>query len=174
MRNLSFVTILLFFLSVSAVNAQTGPVTNGPRLGIGADFAFPQNNSKNNPNYGAGASLLYQHPLAKALNLTVNVGYLRFNGDPVFANIKYRQGFVPIKAGLRLYVTGKFFAAGELGASISTANGNGKGTGFAYAPNLGFEFPVSNSGSIDLSARYENWSGNNNMSFIGLRAGFNF
>jgi hypothetical protein len=145
------------------------------KLGLGIDFAFPQSNFGSNANYGVGPSLLFQNPINKNLNFTVNVAYLRFNGDPIFADIKYREGFVPIKAGLRYFVSEYIYGSAEAGASISTANGNGSGIAFAYAPTLGVEFPVSNKGSIDAGIRYEGWSrSNGTRSFIGIRAGYNF
>jgi hypothetical protein len=145
------------------------------KLGLGIDFAFPQSNFGSNANYGVGPSLLFQNPINNNLYFTVNVAYLRFNGDPIFADIKYREGFVPIKAGLRYFVSEYIYGSAEAGASISTANGNGSGIAFAYAPTLGVEFPVSNKGSIDAGIRYEGWSrSNGTRSFIGIRAGYNF
>lgn len=148
---------------------------SGAKLGIGIDFAFPQSNFATNANYGVGPSLLFQTPIQTNLNFTMNVGYLRFNGDPVFTNVKYREGFVPIKAGLRYFVSSYIYGSAEAGVAISSANGSGSGTSFAYSPIIGAEFPVSDSGTIDVGVRYEGWSrSNGTRSFIGLRAGYNF
>jgi hypothetical protein len=163
-------TVIILILSISTYAQRPGS-----KIGIAIDFAFPQNNFGSNANYGVGPSLLLQNPINSNLNFTVNVGYLRFNGDPVFTNIKYREGFVPIKAGLRYFLTEYIYASGEAGVSISTANGNGSGLAFAYNPTIGVEFPVSDKGSIDAGIRYESWSrSRGTRSFIGLRAGYNF
>jgi hypothetical protein len=165
-----FATIIILFISIAA-NAQR----SNSKLGIGLDFAFPQNNFGSNANYGVGPSIVFQNAINTNLNYTINVGYLRFNGDPIFTNIKYREGFVPIKAGLRYFFLENIYASAEAGVSISTANGNGSGIAFAYNPTLGVEFPVSDKGSIDAGIRYESWTkGTGTRSFIGLRAGYNF
>lgn len=165
----AFVGIVCF----SRVNAQSNIA--GPKLGIGVDFAFPTGTYGDEANYGAGASLLYQHPLADNLRLTVNIGYLRFNGKEVFVGIKFREGYVPIKAGLKYFFTDHIYGAAEAGVAISTANGSGTGTAFAYSPGAGVEFPIANRSSLDIGVRYEGWSrSNGTRSFVGLRAGFNF
>jgi len=82
---------------------------------------------------------------------------------------------VPIKAGLRYFISEYIYGGGEAGVSFSTANGNGSGIAFAYNPSVGVEFPVSNTGSIDAGIRYEGWSrGSGTRSFIGLHVGYNF
>ncbi|MFP5081079.1 outer membrane beta-barrel protein [Pedobacter sp. JCM 36344] len=169
MRRIS-ATIILILVS-SSIYAQL----SSSKLGIGIDFAFPQSNFGSNVNYGVGPSILFQSPINANLNFTVNIGYLRFNGDAVFTDIKYREGFVPLKAGLRYFVSEYLYGSAEAGISISSANGNGSGTAFAYNPTLGVEFPISNRGSIDASIRYEGWSrSNGTRSFLGLRVGYNF
>lgn len=144
-------------------------------IGPGIDVAIPVGDYKDQADYGLGFSLLYQKPVADHLNITGNVGYFRFHGPPVFSNIKYREGYVPIKAGARYFIGRYFFAAAEFGIAIPTANGYGSGTSFAYAPGLGAGIPVSKTGVLDLSLRYESWSrSNGTRSFTGIRAGYNF
>jgi hypothetical protein len=163
-------TIVILFISIATYAQRPSS-----KLGIGVDFAFPQSNFGSNANYGVGPSILFQSPINNNLNFTVNVGYLRFNGDGPFANIKYREGFVPIKAGLRYFISEYIYGGGEAGVSFSTANGNGSGIAFAYNPSIGVEFPVSNTGSIDAGIRYEGWSrSSGTRSFIGLHVGYNF
>ena len=164
----AIVIALLFSTSTYAQRASS-------KLGIGIDFAFPQGDFGSNVNYGVGPSVLFQSPIKTNLNFTVNVGYLRFNGDAVFANVKYREGFIPLKAGLRYFFSENIYGSAEAGVAISSASGSGSGTAFAYSPTLGVEFPVSSKGSIDAGIRYEGWSrSNGTRSFIGLRAGYNF
>jgi opacity protein-like surface antigen len=163
-------TIIILLISISTFAQRPSS-----KLGIGIDFALPQSNFGSNANFGVGPSILFQSPINTNLNFTVNVGYLRFNGDPVFANVKYREGFIPIKVGLRYYLSEYIYGSAEGGVSISSANGSGSGTSFAYSPTLGVEFPVSAKGTIDAGIRYEGWTrSNGTRSFIGLRAGYNF
>ncbi|AOM78298.1 outer membrane beta-barrel protein [Pedobacter steynii] len=174
-KRLLLATIAAFF-TVKTSMAQTGdPAMEGSKFGLGADFAFPMGAFKDQTNYGVGASLLYQHPIAKNLNITGNVGYLELQGKKTIINLKYTEGFIPVKAGARYFLAENIYGGAELGVSISTASGNGSGTSFIYVPSAGVEFPVSDTGSVDVGIRYESWTrSSNTRSFIGIRAGYNF
>lgn len=172
MKKILSIVIACFFTWNYSLAQTSG---NESKIGLGLDAAFPVENFKNTADYGIGVSLLYQKPVAKNLNITGSVGYLRFHGPAVYSNIKYKQGFVPIKAGARYFIVPHVFAAADMGVSISTANGYGSGTSFSYAPGLGTVFPVSKTGTLDIGLRYENWSrSTGTLSFAGLRAGYNF
>jgi len=144
-----------------------------PKLGIGADFGFPMASFGKDATYGVGGSLVYQQPMAPNLNITVNIGYLRFNGKQTIGTLKYRQSYIPLKGGARYFLGEYFYGGAEIGAILPTTSGNS--TAFAYGPNLGLEFPVSDKGSLDFGIRYESWlRTSGNESFVGLRAGYNF
>lgn len=172
MKKLLLLVALIWFVGLSGTRAQSN---SGPKLGIAADFSLPLGNTADVVNFGAGGSLVYQQPLAEQLRFSVSAGYLRFNGKEVFVGIKYREGYIPIKAGLKYFVTENIYGSAEAGVALSTANGAGTGTSFAYAPGLGAEFPVGDGRSLDFGLRYEGWSrSNGTRSFAALRAGFNF
>lgn len=167
--------VLLSFAILTAAKAQTGNAPAEPKFGIGADFAFPMGSFRDQTNFGVGGSILYQHPVSRSLSITGNVGYLQVNGKKTILNLKYREGFVPIKVGARYFLSENIYGGAELGVSISTASGNGTGTSFIYVPALGMSFPVSNEGDVDIGIRYESWTrSSNTRSFIGIRAGYNF
>ncbi|HKG08787.1 MAG TPA: hypothetical protein VKB19_20115 [Pedobacter sp.] len=169
-------TFLLFaltcFISVSVTRGQS---VKDSKLGIGAEFLLPFGDNAGLVDYGVGASLQYQHTLAEQVRLSLSVGYIDFSGKEVFVGVKYDEGYVPIKAGLKYFISTYIYAAGEGGVAISTANGSGSGTAFAYSAGAGTEFPVGQSNTLDFGLRYEGWSrSNGTRSFAGLRAGFNF
>lgn len=167
MKKLLLLTAVAGLFAFSSVNAQT----KAPKLSIGAEFGFPTGDYGKVFNLGYGGSLQYQHPVAANLLVTGSAGYTTFKVKSSIGSGS--DGAIPIKAGARYYFGENFFAAGELGAAISTETG-GK-TGFIYTPGIGVEFPVSDKGSIELGGRYEGWSvSGGTKSFIGLRAAFNF
>ncbi|TKC09714.1 hypothetical protein FA047_01180 [Pedobacter frigoris] len=158
----------------NSIAQSRGKITGQPRLGLGLDFAFPTGDFGDRANYGFGGSVNYLHPVGKFLNIIGNVGYLRLEGDDV-GPFKYTEGYVPIKAGARYYITQNIYGEGQAGIAIPTANGSGSGTAFAYMPGLGVDFPVSEDLNIELTLRYENWArSNGTRSFVGLRAGISF
>lgn len=171
MKKVFLLTAIAGLFAFSSVKAQKDVAMTGPKLGIGAEFAFPTGTYGDVYKLGYGGSLLYQHPVAANLNLTGSAGYLSFKAKDSFGGGSY--GSIPVKAGARYFVAENFFIGGELGAAFSTESG-GK-TAFAYSPGIGIEFPVSDGGAIELGGRYEGWSASSTTrSFIGLRLAYNF
>ena len=150
LKRISLVIAIVFLFAKA--NAQMREST----LGIGVELGFPMASFGDDARYGLGGSLLYQQPMAEHLNLTVNVGYLRFNGNQTFGNLRYRQSFLPVKAGVRYFVGSYLYGGAEIGAILPATSG--ESTAFAYGPNLGLEVPVSDKGSIDVGLRFERWS----------------
>lgn len=171
MKKLFLLTAIAGIFAFTNASAQKDAAMNGPKLGIGAEFAFPMGNFGDISKFGVGGSLLYQHPVAPNLNLTASAGYLSFKYKDILGG--GNSGFVPVKVGARYFVAENFYLNGELGASFGTGDFN-DGTAFVYSPGVGVEFPVADKSSIDLGARYEGWSNKGTLSFIGLRAAFNF
>nr|WP_199158903.1 hypothetical protein [Pedobacter sp. ASV2] len=165
MKKIYLFIVLMMFI-ISNINAQ-----KKSKLGFGleADFTFGDINEREDIGYGL--SSVYQHPLTSKLNLTGSLGIssIKINQpDGSKADAKY----VPIKVGLKYYLTKKFFGSGELGSSLAV-NKYGE-TGFLYSPGIGFEFPVSNKKSIELGFRYEAWSYSKHTNgFLGLKLAFN-
>lgn len=174
MKKLFLLTAIAGIFAFTNASAQKDAAMNGPKLGIGAEFALPIGDFADGWKLGFGGSLLYQHPVAPNLNLTANAGYISFKSKelPIIGGT-INTGFIPVKVGARYFLAENFYINGELGAAFATGDNNG-GTAFAYSPGVGVEFPVADKSSIDLGARYEGWSNNGSLSFIGIRAAFNF
>ncbi|NRF40988.1 outer membrane beta-barrel protein [Pedobacter foliorum] len=173
MKKIFFSTVLLMLFLFTNTHAQSSAQAAEPRLGIGLDLGLPIGDFGDFANYGVGGSILYQHPVSTSLNITGNVGYIKFNGKQTIGTLKYMQSFIPIKVGARYFLTQNIYGTAEVGSSIATTSGSG--ASFIYTPGLGFEIPVSSNGSLDIGARYESWTKNTGtISFIGIRAGYNF
>lgn len=171
MKKLFLLTAIAGMFALTNVSAQTkDPAMSGQKFGVAAEFAFPTGTFGDFYNLGYGASLQFQTPIAEKLNFTATAGYLNFKAKDEFGG--GNVGFVPVKVGARYFLAENFYAGGELGASFGTKDGSG--TAFAYTPNIGVEFPVSDKGSIDLGARYEAWSNDGTLRFFGLRLAYNF
>ncbi|TKC65346.1 hypothetical protein FBD94_01975 [Pedobacter hiemivivus] len=170
MKKLLLLTAVAGLFAFTSVNAQT----KTPRLSIGAEFAFPMGDYGDVFNLGYGGSLQYQHPVAANLLITGSAGYTNFQTKEILG-VKENAGYIPVKAGARYYFGEYFFGSAEIGAAFGTKDG--AGTKFAYSPGVGVDFPVSDSGSIELGARYEGWTKGDHLvapSFIGLRLAYNF
>lgn len=171
MKKLFLLTAIAGLFAFSNVSAQTKDVAmSGNKFGIGAEFAFPTGSFGDFYDLGYGASLQFQTPIVEKLNFTATAGYLNFKAKDEIGGGNY--GAIPVKIGARYFIAENFYAGGELGASFGTEEGSE--TSFVYTPNIGVEFPVSDKGSIDLGARYEAWSNNGTLKFVGLRLAYNF
>jgi opacity protein-like surface antigen len=170
MKKLLLLTAVAGLFAFSSVNAQ---VIKSPKLSVGADFGFPIGDASEGVDFAFGGSLQYQHPVAENFLLTGSAGYLNFKSKKDILGNTYNSGVIPVKAGARYYFGENFFVNGELGAGFSTEKGGS--TAFIYAPGAGVEFEVSDKSSVELGARYEGHSiSGGTVSFIGLRAAFNF
>jgi opacity protein-like surface antigen len=150
-----------------AANAQTEGAVK--KLSIGAEVGLPTETGSKDFLF-VGGSLQVEFPVAKSLNITGSAGYTSFTYTGSGASLSL--GFIPVKAGAKYYFGGNFYAAGEVGASISTETGGS--TALAFAPGLGASFSVSDKSALDFGLRYETWSKNGSTSFVGLRAAYAF
>ncbi|RZL19018.1 MAG: hypothetical protein EOO89_04555 [Pedobacter sp.] len=165
-------SVFAIVIAITSVSAQTKGTS---KLSIGAEFGLPVGDFATAFDVGFGGSVVYQHAVADKLYLTANAGYVTYQGKVNFlgSNLTFNADFIPVKAGMKYFIAKNFYGSAELGASFATGSGS-SGTAFAYSPGLGIEFPVSDKGSVDVGARYEAWSNNGTLSFVGLRAAFNF
>jgi len=138
------------------------------KLSIGAEVALPTDEGTNGLMF-AGGSVYYEHPIAKSFNLTGAISYLSLFSTE--KNASGSLGYTSLKAGGKYYFGGNFYAAGEVGATIQREGGIGL---FAFAPGLGASFSIANKSSLDFGLRFETWSKNGSISFLGLRAAYAF
>jgi hypothetical protein len=148
----------------------------GPKFGLGlssgiatgaASGAFPE---------AGGLSLNLELPINKSpVSFIVTTGYTFYVSQGGYSLDFFDEGFgastdsygdiasfIPIEAGLKIYVAPKFFIEGFAGASFNVnsypTDYTGRSTAFIYAPGAGYSFPLGyNEGSrLDISLLYEN------------------
>jgi hypothetical protein len=172
------------------VKAQTVP-KNALRFGVGVEGLLPVSGQlKDISNVGLGGTARLQYGVANNLALTLTSGYYNYFGKEntyeTFSGTTVTRvtqkavdfGMVPIKAGIKAFVSDGFYVGGEVGAGFETKDAyrgatgelNGKATKLILAPGLGYA-----SKSWDVGARYENFSGqDNNYGIVGLRVAYGF
>ncbi len=172
----------------SNVNAQSRTAASAWRLGIGVEGLLPTGGQINNiSNAGIGGTARLQYGVNNNVALTLTSGYYNFFGKEYSrvitptSTVTYKAidfGIVPVKAGLKAYISEGFYVAGEVGAGFETKDAyrgatgelNGKATKLILAPGLGYSTK-----SWDVGARYENFSGqNNNYGTVALRVAYGF
>ncbi|MES2267887.1 MAG: outer membrane beta-barrel protein [Bacteroidota bacterium] len=194
-RSLKFAALVLAFAGVSvAAKAQTTTTTTtttngGIRYSIGVDAGIPVGNFKDTHKWNLGGSVQADIPVANQLFVTVNAGYNNVFGkkDQVIGGITTdypNVQLLPVKAGLKYFVIPNFYVQGEAGAAFLLNKSdyyNDKSVAFAYAPQIGVQFPVSASGNfIDAGIRYEATTkyasnfDNSKVQFLGVRVAYGF
>lgn len=172
-------TAVAIFIGADA-NAQSTP-KNKLRFGIGVEGLAPIGRLHDVSNVGVGITPRLQYGVADNLALTLTSGYYNYFGKTTDAGVKFKSyGMIPVKAGIKAFVSQNFYLSGELGAGFETsAFGDIKepvetdfatNTKFIASPGIGWA-----NQSWDVGVRYEHYSGqNNNLGTLGLRIAYGF
>jgi hypothetical protein len=185
----SFAVASLF--AANTVSAQSTTPANALRFGVGVEGLLPTGGQlKNISSAGIGGTARLQYGINNNVALTLTSGYYNYfgkentatytNGTNVVTvtNKKVDFGMVPVKAGVKAFLSDGFYVIGEVGAGFETKDAyrgitgeyNGKATKLILAPGIGYA-----SKSWDVGARYENFSGqNNNYGMAALRVAYGF
>ncbi|WP_454803813.1 hypothetical protein [Mucilaginibacter phyllosphaerae] len=149
------------------------------RFGIGIDGLIPVGNLTNVANLGVGITPRLQLGIANNVALTFTTGYYHFFTKkvyvPVFIGsntlVSYQNDLdiIPVKAGLKAFVSSNIYIGAEIGAGFEVDNGGGN-TKLIASPAIGYA-----SKKWEVGARYESFSGqHNNYSLIGVRLAYGF
>lgn len=159
-------TAVALFIGTN-VNAQSTP-KSALRFGIGLEGLAPVGDLHDGSNFGIGGTARLQYGLADNLALTLTSGYYNFFAKEVNGFKGDDLGIVPLKAGIKAFVSQNIYLGAEVGAGFETReNGNTK---LIASPGLGWA-----NQSWDIGARYENFSGqSNNYGTVGLRIAYGF
>jgi hypothetical protein len=200
-----FTLTALLFCAIYSASAQYyyGPNPNnndnsdGPfmKLGIGISSGATTGPVSNSFPEAGGISLKFEMPFAKSpVSLVLSTGYTFYVTDGGYSGGYYYDSyggevdyggqvasFVPVEAGLKVYLARRFFIEGEAGVSfnVNTYAGDytNQTTAFIYSPSAGFTLPFGygRHQSLDLSLFFENRpEAGGGYQQIGLSALWNF
>ncbi len=157
-------SMALFLTSVGfAQNTKPETDSKALRLGFGFSAGVP---TEDFYSIALGGDVRLQQDFSTNLSATLGVGYTNFS---VKGNNTGSVGFIPVKAGIKVFPVQRFYLSGELGAAFGTDDG--QKTAFVYAPGVGIGF---NNG-LDLGLRYEGFAANNsNIGQVALRIAYGF
>ncbi|RZL31516.1 MAG: hypothetical protein EOP00_35015 [Pedobacter sp.] len=149
--SLSFFFLFSLFLSASAQPS--------PNISIGPEFGLPSGNFTNISGIGLGASVKADFPIAPEVSLTLDAGFMNFFGKKnKLINIQDLT-YMPIKAGIKYHLSEGIYAEAQLGAAFPLNTGQARL--FAWSPGLGNLFKLRSENLLDVSLRYEGWTGEN-------------
>jgi hypothetical protein len=126
-------------------------------------------------------------PVATQLFVTLDAGYNNIFAKELTIGSTAIKGtdiqVLPVKAGLKFFPAGNFYVQGEAGAAFVLNKkdiGANNSVAFAYAPQLGYQFPLSGSNFIDAGVRCEGTTKlssantDSKLNFVALRIAYGF
>jgi hypothetical protein len=161
------ITTILFLSIITASKAQdvAKVKTNDWRLGVGLNVGASTNEFY---SMTLGGDLKLQRDITESLAGTLTTGYTNFFLKDKFVGEDF--GYVPLKAGIKVFPTKGFYISGEVGAGFGVNKGSS--TGFLYSPGVGVAFNKD----YDISVRYEAVNFKNDVTFgqVALRLAYAF
>lgn len=156
----------------SAAVAQKGD-DNKVRFSAGPEIGFATGDFNVTHSIGIGATIQGEVNIAQSTNVTLTTGYLSYAGRSVGSGIKYKAaGIVPLKAGIKYFLSEGFYGAAQLGVGFFNNSG---GTALAYTPMLGYEFNTKSGKAVDASFKYDGYSKNGTgLGSVGVRLAYRF
>lgn len=139
-------TAVLFTINASAQEKDTPPppeYLHHWRIGFGLNGGVPINDAY---HYSLGADARLQYDITMKTSLAFTTGYTHL------AKSGADGGFVPAKLGFKAFVGNQLYFLGEFGGAFGTTKEMGNST--LWAPGAGVAMK-----HIDISVRYENYSG---------------
>lgn len=158
-----FAAVALFFTTGTSAQEIRGD-SHDTRVGLGLNLGVPTTNGF---NFAVGGDVRLQKDFYSNVSGILSLGYTNFSADGEDAG---SIGFIPLKAGVKVFPLERFYISGELGAGFGTDKG--QKTAFVWAPGIGLGF---NNG-LDLGLRYEefDWSGGGSLGQVALRIAYGF
>jgi len=167
-----------FFLVIAISGICTGAFAQKESdkkvsFSIGPEIGFAVGNFNDTHSIGFGGTVQADINIAPSTAFTITTGYMSYAGRSVGGGLKYKAaGIIPLKAGIKYYLSGGFYGAAQLGVGFFN---NGGGTAFAYTPMLGYEFSTKSGKAVDAAFKYDGYSKNGTgLGSIGLRVAYRF
>lgn len=148
-------------------------------FGVSIEPALPLGDFKQVSSFGVGFNGLVRYKLSDKVSLKGSIGYMTFisktvdyteddgNGNLTTIHIKPPAVHgIPFRAGLSYDLTENLFIQGSIGVSFVN---NNVGAAFLFTPGVGYR-----SGNIEAMLKYESWSKNGSINFLGLHVGYFF
>ena len=144
-------TFFFSFSSIAQISVGVKRYSKDTRLGIGLSAGKPTTYMFNS---AIDADIRWQKDVSSYVSVIANVGFTYFlrNGNTVDGGLGENIGFLPVKAGAKVFPMDRVYLSGEAGMAFGiTAN---QPSSMVYAPGIGFEFH----NGLDLGLRYESYT----------------
>ena len=175
MKKVILSATILTLSVLSAYAQKESAETNSFKFSVGIEGGLPTGDLKTFSSFGIGGSIQGDYKVAENFALTLNAGYISFSGKTVSVlgeSFKYPAlNIIPVLVGGKYYFTESVYGSAQVGLSFVSTKGESSSSAFTYAPGIGFYV----SPNFDLLLKYQAATkSGSTLSFIGLRAAYNF
>ncbi|RWY51020.1 hypothetical protein [Mucilaginibacter gilvus] len=171
----TFIAVALFI----GTSASAQSITKSKlRFGIGVDGLLPVGSFTDAANFGIGLTPRLQYGIADNVALTFTSGFYHFFTKPIYLpqgvlgageRMQNDLDIIPVKAGLKAFVSSNLYVGAEVGVGFEVDNGGGNSK-LIVSPAIGYA-----SKKWDIGLRYESFSGQGqNYGLLGLRIAYGF
>ena len=197
MKKLLLLSVIIFgaFYSASAQYYYSKNNTSDVKIGFGIASGFATGPVSGAFPEAGGITANLELPLGKSpVSVLFQTGYTFYvSGGGYDVGFGYYGGgigtdyygniasFIPVEAGLKIYLAPRVFIKGLAGVSFNVnaypSDYTGKPNAFVYSPEAGYSFPFGYKGksALDVSLMYENRpETGGGYSQVGVRAVWNF
>ena len=163
--------VILLFASVVMLSTLVKAQQGKNQIGIAAEAALPIGDFADGYKTGVGGSLKGLYGVGESGQITFTTGYTAFK----VKNSEDTYSIIPLLAGYRHNFTGGVYVEPQLGYGIYRYHSDfldetESDGAFTYAIGVGFA-----ASGFDAGIRYQGASKDgSNISFIGVRVGYNF
>lgn len=153
----------LLFLCVFTVKSQNKDL----KFGGGINVGIPVSNL-NGTSLGAGFDLLAHYKVATQVAITGDIGYTALFGK----NGASTTNLIPLRIGLRFYLTPEFYLSGKIGAGFLSNSSSYSTSVTTTAYSIGAGYMIDK--KLEIGASYDGYSKNGTIGLLNLRLGFFF
>jgi hypothetical protein len=171
MKKLLFLTLLTLGLTIHASAQGIGKL----KLSIGPELLFAAGDFSTTNGLGIGATAQLEVYLKENLSVTGITGFNTFLGKSAGSGVKYKNAtIIPIRVGGRYYVGLGFHLGAQVGVGFVNTAGVGS-TGFAYSPQVGYNFKTLKGKAIDATLKYDGYAiKGGSIAAVGIRLAYVF
>jgi hypothetical protein len=173
MRKIFVLTVIAVCSSLIGVAQKySNTKYSDTRFSLGPELGFATGTFSNIAGFGIGGSVQAEHFYQPNVSGTAIFGLVDYFGASISNNTKFKATvIIPLRVGVRYYIGEGFHIGAQIGLGI--VSGVYSSTGFAYSPQIGYNFKTKRGKHVDASFKYDGYAiSGGSLSALGIRVAY--